>query len=104
MRHMYEVAAQIEPLGVSNFPEHADGAYVYCYVPAESLLGSLDAAESFLNTSGYHVIDLTHSLRIDLDDYEPHDEHHPSIDDLRTAYFAGKSLFGPFYCYEYEDE
>ena len=103
-RHMYEVSAEVEPMAGVDFPEEAEGAFVSCFVPAERLVDSLSAAESFLESNGFRVIDLDYALRIDLREYQPDDADHPTADAISQALSSGEILSGPFLLYVSRDE
>ena len=80
------------------------GGFVYCYVRAGSVRASLDVAEGVLEGDGYRVLDVTHALRIEIEEYEPHDQDHPSREELARALSSGEYFYGPFWCYQAEYE
>lgn len=106
--HIYEVSAEVEPevgpAGDADFPADCVGAFVECYVFAESLRASLDVAEEELRDNGYRVLDLEHSVRIELDDYEPRGPDYPSRDELARVKLSRECEFGPFDCYESRED
>jgi hypothetical protein len=105
---LYEVSAEVEPqpgpAGDPEFPADCIGAFVECYVSAESLRAAIDVADGELQEGGYRVVDLEHALRIDLEEYEPRSPDHPSRDDLARAHGSSQCEFGPFDCYESRDD
>ena len=101
---LYDVSAEVEPDGDPDFPADCIGAFVECYVSAESLRASLDVAQEELRESGYRVVDFEHALRIDLEEYEPRSPDHPSRGELARASESGQCEFGPFDCYESRDD
>ncbi len=102
--HIYEVSVEIEPLPGAEFPSDCVGAFVFCYVSAGDIRSSLDVTEKALRDESYRLLDVDHSLRIELEDYEPHSSDYPSGNDLSNLLVTGGCEFGPFDCYESAEE
>jgi hypothetical protein len=103
-RDIYEVSIELVPNPGAEFPEESEGAFVFCYVPADSLRDSIDLAQEYLEAEDYRIIDVDRVVRVEFDDYEPHDEDHPSLEDLRSALSLDDVVTGPYLCYEADDE
>jgi hypothetical protein len=104
VRCIYEVSIEITPTHGAEFPSDCTGAFVFCYVPAGDIRESIDRAEEYLESELYRVLDVDRSIRIEFEDYEPQDEDHPSMNELREALADDDVLTGPYLCYEADDE
>jgi len=101
---IYEVSIELTPTVGAEFPSDCVGAFVFCYVPARDIRESIDRAEEYLEAELYRVIDVDRSIRLELEDYEPQDDEHPSLGDLEGALADDEVITGPYLCYEADDE
>ncbi len=90
---------ELEPKAGSEHFGECEGVFVLVYLSARNLRSALDAAEAWAKSSHYDLLDIDHCIRVNLAEYEPHDEDHPSADELRHHLKPGEVLTGPFYCY-----
>ena len=99
---MWEVSIEMVPLRGSEFFGEFVGVGVFMYAPAESIRDALNRAEEEAELQHYEVIDLDHCVRVDLEDYVPHDEDYPEKSEIEEALRLNTILYGPFLGYESE--
>ena len=97
---LFEVSTEVIPLPGSEMPDGCVGAFVFSYVPAQDIREAIDRACSTLDEDRYEVIDIDHVFRIDLEEWVPHDDDHPTTEDLGQALKDDEVLYGPFFAYE----
>lgn len=98
-RDIYELSVEVRPLPGCELPCDREGAFVYCFVPAETLEESIDILRDTLVRDKLDLIDIEYCMRVYLDEWDAEDEY-PSLADLRESLESGRALYSPFYGYE----
>ena len=100
---IYEISVEIKPLPGSNMPNELLGAFVYCYVPADSLEESLNVMKGALNEDRYQLVDIEYCTRVDLENWQPNDLSFPTTQQLLEL-DHGEIYYSPFYGYQSQYE
>ena len=103
LKHIYEISVEIKPMPGCNMPNELLGAFVYCYVPAESLEDSLSIMKEALFEDRYELLEIEYCTKLNLDQWNPNDMHFPSAQQLREL-DSGEIYYSPFYGYQSQYE
>lgn len=102
-KNIYEISVEIKPLPGSGMPTDLAGAFVYCYVPADSLEDSLSIMKHLLADDNYELVEIEYCTRLDLKHWQPNDKNFPSVDELNKL-DHGEIYYSPFYGFQSQYE
>lgn len=99
-RDIYELSVEVRPLPGCELPCDREGAFAYCFVPAETLEESIGTLKAVLAQDKLDLLDIEYCARLYFDEWDPEDEDFPTLSDLRASLESGEVLYSPFYGYE----
>lgn len=98
-KNIYEISVEVKPKLGSGFPVNLLGAFVYCYVPADSLEQSIIIMKETLANDHYELVDIEYCAKLDMDEWQPNEQNFPSAQDLDSL-DIGEIYYSPFYGYQ----
>lgn len=100
---LYELMVHVEATPAQPL-DGAEGAFIICYLAADTIEQSIQDSLRWLMTTGFRVVEVQQSIRIEPDSWAPPSERHPPANALTAVLRGGPPILGPIYPYERDND